>query len=308
MVKMTNLDLVPATLNYGRENTNTSSLVSLIVVVSFILIIFFMSKAHFRMSDNTKYQNGKKQLLRFMPILIIFTFTVFTVLYFIKYGITTNDSSWQSDYFVIFTVNFITMVIFFFYYIATNTVMQSITKKTKIPVKRRKITQKIINGTFKATFFFFWALVLTPYYVLAVGHKGIIFLLETYAVISVCIAIFLFFVAYYTFGKSPFTSLVPLVILIGACVSYYDFMFGMTWGAAANQSITTVMGISALLETGFFGRFKSRSNSMRSGTSMIYGWLILIVLLLWNAVWIYYGVWPGGTDHTAFYRESFVPD
>lgn len=304
---MSNWNLVPDTLNYGRRHSDSSAVITLVLILFFIFSTFFMIKLHSHMSSSKKYSKGKRQWLKIIPPLVISTVLILLLFYFINRGINNTKPVWQSDYFVAFTVNFVVMIISFASYISTTTMMETETKKRTIPHLRRKFTQYFINGVFKTTFFFFWTFILTPYFVLCVGY-GETLRDGLYAWLSLLIFILFCVICYFTFGRSPFAPLLPTVVLWGACISYYSLSFAAAYAIAWNCTSFALAIAGFLFGFGFFAFLEPRMGGMKGLTTMIYIALLWLVIAgVWLFIWWYYGIEWGGQGYEKFHRESFVP-
>lgn len=303
---MSNFNLVPDTLNYGRKNANSSSLITLIVVLLFVFGTFALLKVHFRITNNKKYAHGKKQILKVIPIISIVLISVL-IFFYVSTASIDNDKVWQADYFMGFVLNLVIMFISLIAYLQTTTVMQTENKKISMPLQRRKITQFFINGVFKTSFFLFWVLLLTPYYVFSVGQE------ETlrdggYAWTGLSIFVFMCIVCFFTFGRSPFAPLLPCIALWGASIHYYTVGFAMWYGVTLNGTSLALTVAAFLFGFGFFNFLDPKIKGMKGLWSMLYIWVLgLIIFGLWTYLWWFYGYELGGTGYEEFFRESFVP-
>jgi hypothetical protein len=303
---MSNFNLVGDTLNYGRKNANSSSVITLIVILLFIFGTYALLKLHSRFTNDKKYSTGKKQLLKVIPTISIVLIFVLIFFYLSAHSID-NKKVWQADYFMGFVLNIVIMFISSIAYLQTTTLLKTKTKTVSMPLQRRKLSQFFINGTFKTSFFLFWVLLLTPYYVFCIGQEGTL-RDSGYAWLSLSIFIFMSLICFFTFGKSPFAPLLPCIVFWGACIHYYDIGYALWYGATLNGTSLAVTLGAFLFGFGFFNFLDPKLKTMKGLWAMLYIWLLGIVIFgIWYYLWWFYGYDVGGTGYKHFYRESFIP-
>jgi hypothetical protein len=296
---LSNIDLVPKTLQYGMQNCEKSTLVTTILIISFVLTSFILAKLHSKLFN--KNINGKKKFLKIMPSFMLIIFIFLLLWHFLNKGLGYDKSIWQADYFVVFVLNLVVLIIFGPIYLST----VKLPDGSRILKQRRRWKQYLINGTFKLSFFLFWAFILTPYYVLLISHGE--FIIGGYhALLSLILFITFCAIAYFTFGRSPFAPLLPGIIFWGACTSYYSWSFSMTYAVWLNFSAPCLISAGFLFGFGFLNFLEPILRGAKAVWAMLYIWLLgAVIVFFWTLLWWFYGYGQGGTGYEHFYIDSW---
>lgn len=296
---MSRIDLLPNTWKYGYENCSKSTLITTILIVTFIFTTSLMVRLHSKFLK--KNINGKKRFLKIVPILIIISFSFLMLWRFTTYGLGYEKVVWQADFFVAFLITLIVLITITPVYVATVT-LQDGTKERK---DRRKWIQYLVNGTFKISFFLFWAFLFTPYYVMLIGSKGIA-LNNLDSFISLIIYIVFCGICYFSFGRSPFAPLLPGLVLWGACSSYYTWETSIVYGIFFNLSGPVLMVAGVLFGFGFLNFLDPILKGNQAFWAMMYIFALGAVMFVgWPIIWDYYGYGQGGTGYNQFHTYSW---
>ena len=304
---MTGIELLPKTLDYGRETLTSASWITLGILTFFVSTMFMLLKVQWVLvapfkgdkkpqpvSPIVKARTGLKAFVKALPGITLLILALVFVRWLASANIDYRRTSWQSDYFIGFMLTFFLFVLLLIY-------------ELQLEVWRRTITWKIVNAMFKLVSSVFAGLILAPYYVLATAKKES-FLSGggfTYGLIiftSYC------FICLYCFKGSPLSTLIPMIVLWGADMSYYTLVYTLKYGIGGNGT-----GIVVAL-FGLFGvsLFKAVTNVQKVASPQFMlaycAFLFILIAGIWMSLWDYYGYPVFGTNHESFIQSSFYPD
>lgn len=297
---MSAITLLPDMLHHGYNTCAKSTLITAILIISFILSSFFLIRLHRKLFN--KKITGKKKFLKIAPFFCLLIFILILIWYFTNKGLGYDQKVWQSDFFVAYFINLSILLVFTPIYLST----VKLADGTKITKTRRKWKQYLINGTFKISFFLFWAFSLTPYYVYLVSFEEFI-IWGPHAIASLLLFIAFCFICYFSFGKSPFAPLLPSIVFWGASTSYYSWSFAMSYAIWLNFSAPSLIMAGVLFGFGFLSFLDPILKGAKALWAMLYIWLLgVIMIFFWIFLWWFYGYGQGGTGYEEFYFSSFI--
>lgn len=291
------IGLVPNTLKYGAENCSGSAFMLLFISVFFIISSYYFLKIFVKMKKS-KSLNGKKRALKVLPILAI-SFSIYLILWYVfGKGIDFEKVKWQSDYFLIFMLTLSIFAISIIPYMSSDL------------RAKRSIKQFFIIGTFKVSLFALCSLLLTPYYVLFTSKTGGI-LSGVYPILSLIIFATFTITCFFVFGRSIFAPALSVVVMWGACMSYYDTFYAFKWCIAFNGSGLFLTALGLIFGLGTTDLLSNIFSQKRPFTAVLYiGLLWIIVGVTWFFLWWYYCGWDhifGGTAYESFHWDSWYP-
>lgn len=291
---MSNLDLVYKTLDYGRKTLTNASWLTLGTIMFFLAVLFMLIKLQWvvlspdktKAPKKKKYNSFVKVLPAIVAILLLAVFTHWVIGINIEYKRVT----WQSDYFIGFMVTLFLFLLLMFY-------------EMKLML-RRTISWYLINNMFKLVIVIFAGLALAPYYILATAKEES-FWNGQYWTWGFLIFLFYTIICFYTFRMSPLSTLVPMVVLWGADISYYTSSYALRFGIFGNGSGFIVMIFSFAGVSVFKGI--SRHQKLASPEFMLAYCVFLFVIIggMWFGVWTYYEYPFFGTEYESFHTSSF---
>ena len=289
-------------MDYGRKTLTNASWLTLFTIMFFLAMIFMLFKLEWVLLSSGNAPAKKKHthkpakkndystFLKAIPAIILVILLAFFIQWVIGMNIRYKRVTWQSDYFIAFMVTAILFILLIFY-------------ETKLML-RRTLSWLLVNNMFKLVMVIFSGLVFAPYYILATARKEsfweggywtygfIIFLLYT-------------LVCFYAFRMSPLSSLVPMVVLWGADISYYTTSYALRYGVLGNGSGMIVMVFSLFGVSIFKGIAKHQKIASPEFMLAYCVFIFAIIAGMWFALWTYYEYPFFGTDHEAFYPRSF---
>lgn len=300
---MSEWKLVWKTLDYGRRSTTNASWLTLIFILTTVSLIFMLFKVQWTLAGLNTDKSGApirkvktstklRTFLKALPGIFAVIVLILFLRWIVDANISYNRTNWQADYFVLFVFMFLALILLTIY--------------ESMLVLRRTLTWFFVNGMFKFVLVLFTGLLLAPYYVYATSQEKYLF----NSVLS-CASFFIFLtyvvICLYVFRASPFATLIPMVVLWGASLSYYDGLYAVKWAMMFNGSSLVVGILSALGISSIFGGIDKQ---MRGGASPQFMFAYCIVLFVaiagfWFFIWAYYGLPLFGTEYTAFHSSSF---
>lgn len=299
---MVGVELVWKTLDYGRKTLTDASWLTLATIMIFLAMMFMLFKLQWVLitpgkSSTTKthtHKSGKKtdynMFIKILPTIIgIILFAVF-LQWVIGKNIEYKRVTWQSDYFIAFMVTLFLFGLLAFY-------------EMKLML-RRTISWMIINNMFKLVLVIFTGLIFALYYILATSKQES-FWDGGYWTYGFIIFMVYTIICFYAFRMSPLSSLIPMVVLWGADISYYTSAYALRYGVLGNGSGIIVVVFSLFGISIFKGIARHQRIASPEFMLAYTMFLFAVIVGMWFALWTYYEYPFFGTDHESFFSRSF---
>jgi hypothetical protein len=307
---MTGLELVWKTLDYGRNTTTNASWLTLFTIMFAISLLFMLFKLQWvilspgkspatnasvkrataRADRRGRGRSDYNKFIKALPAVTAIIILAVFIRWLIKLNISYKRMTWQSDYFVAFMVVLFLFILMMFY-------------QTKLQL-RRSVSWMVLNQMFKLTMVIFGALIFAPYYVLSVAQQES-FWDGGYWTYGFLIFLTYTIMCFYAFRMSPLSTLIPMVVLWGAAISYYTTSYALRYAILGNGSGIIVM-IFSLAGVSIFKGIARHQRVASPEFLLAYCIFIFIIIGgMWFALWEYYEYPFFGTDHEAFHESSF---
>jgi len=230
-----------------------------------------------------------------VPIITLIFWIIVFVWWVINRGLHFDNVVWQADYFVGFYLNLTILILSSIWWL-----------QLKL---RRKPIRWIVNGTFKVSLIIFAGLFLTPYYVYNVSFGEWIYYNDGFgehAFYSLMIFIIFCLISVFVFGRlSALAPLVPVVILWGACISYFDGGFAI-WHGVSTNGTSMFMFLASIVGFNFLKNYENSAQQRAGIRTLMYSWLLAgIILIFWVVLWNMYDYPLFGTDYKGFDESSW---
>jgi len=307
---MTGIELVWKTLDYGRKTTTNASWLTLFTMLFGIALLFMLFKLQWvvlspgktpatqgsvnksiaRANRRGKGKSDYNKFVKMLPSIAGILILVFFIRWLISINIDYKRMTWQSDYFVAFMVVLFLFLLMIFY-------------QMKLQL-RRSVSWFVLNQMFKLTMVIFGALIFAPYYVLATAEKES-FWDGGYWTYGFIIFFVYTLMCFYAFRMSPLSTLIPMVVLWGADISYYSTSYAIRYGMLGNGSGIIVMIFSFAGVSVFKGIAKHQKLASPEFLLAYCIFLFIVIGGTWFALWQYYDYPFFGTEYEAFHKSSF---
>jgi len=299
--------LLPKTLDYGRQSATAASWLTLIVILALSCTIYLLLKCQHMVCKPPTTKDGRrkaskikvkekhskaKTFLKAMPGISAAILIIVGIWWFIGEKISIQSSNWQADYFVGFFFVMFTWCLLLCY--------QSVLKL------RRTTSWYLLNGMFKTFSVIFAGMALVPYYVYTTVQET-----KFWESPLTCMSFFIFLaytlICLYVFRASPFSTLIPMIVLWGASISYYTTWYAIQYAIIFNGSSLIVGVLSALGISSFFGGIAKHTRAGAAPQFMFAYCVIMFIIIagFWTVMWTHYDVPMFGTDYEQYHSSSF---